>query len=100
MADQPRLSICSKQANFLRTASRPGRGRGHVARGQLRDDEQFSNGGTDTTVAAEFPWSVTIEVLHRGQERYNIYAPRATISWGSSNGMIVRRGYPPALSPH
>ena len=41
----------------------------------------------------------TIQVLQRGQERYEIYCTPCHDRIGSGNGMIVRRGYsrPPSL---
>jgi mono/diheme cytochrome c family protein len=99
MADQPRYDPLEASKFFPDGQSARPLVEGTVARGQLRDDEQFFNGGTDTTVATEFPWPVTIEVLHRGQERYNIYCTPCHDQLGSGNGMIVRRGYsrPPSL---
>ena len=73
---------------------------GTVARGQLREDEQLFNGGTDTALATEFPFPVTIEILRRGQERYNIYCTPCHDRTGSGNGMIVRRGYARPPSYH
>jgi len=99
MADQPRYDPLEASKFFPDGQSARPLVEGTVARGQLKDDEHFFNGGTDTTVAAELPWPVTIEVLQRGQERYNIYCTPCHDQLGSGNGMIVRRGYsrPPSF---
>lgn len=99
MADQPRYDPLEASKFFPDGQSARPLVEGTVARGQLKDDEQFFNGGTDTAVATEFPLPVTIEVLQRGQERYEIYCTPCHDRTGSGNGMIVRRGYsrPPSL---
>ncbi len=99
MADQPRYDPLESSTLFADGQSARPLVEGTVARGQLRDDEQFFNGGTDTALATEFPLPVTLEVLHRGQERYNIYCTPCHDQLGSGNGMIVRRGYsrPPSF---
>ena len=99
MADQPRYDPLEASKFFPDGQSARPLVEGTVARGQLRDDEQLFNGGTDTAIATEFPSPVTIEVLHRGRERYEIYCTPCHDRTGSGNGMIVRRGYsrPPSL---
>ena len=99
MADQPRYDPLEASKFFPDGQSARPLVEGTVARGQLKEDEQFFNGGTDTVVATEFPLPVTIEVLQRGQERYEIYCTPCHDRTGSGNGMIVRRGYsrPPSL---
>ena len=99
MADQPRYDPLEESKFFPDGQSARPLVEGTVARGQLRDDEQFFSGGSDTAVATEFPSPVTIEMLYRGQERYEIYCTPCHDRTGSGNGMIVRRGYsrPPSL---
>jgi mono/diheme cytochrome c family protein len=40
-----------------------------------------------------FPFPVTVEVLNRGQERYQIFCSLCHGATGAGDGMIVRRGY-------
>ena len=47
---------------------------------------------------AEIP--VTIEVLERGHERFNIYCTPCHSRVGNGDGMIVQRGYRPAGDFH
>jgi mono/diheme cytochrome c family protein len=47
-----------------------------------------------------FPFAVTLEVLERGQERYNIFCAPCHGLDGAGQGMIVQRGFPPPPSLH
>ncbi len=70
-----------------------------VARGQLNDDELLYTGKVNGALASEFPFAMTKEILHRGQERYNIFCSPCHDRVGNGEGMIVQRGYrrPPSL---
>ena len=100
MADQPRYDPLEASSFFADGLSARTPVEGTVARGQLRDDAQLFNGGTDTELATGFPFPITIEVLHRGQERYDIYCTPCHDRIGTGNGMIVRRGYARPPSYH
>jgi mono/diheme cytochrome c family protein len=100
MADQPRYDPLEASSFFADGQSARAPVEGTVARGQLQEDAQLFNGGTDTVLASEFPIPVTIEMLRRGQERYNIYCTPCHDRTGSGNGMIVRRGYARPPSYH
>jgi mono/diheme cytochrome c family protein len=75
-----------------------------VARGQLHADSYFytgvvqgANGYREEQNLMPFP--VTMEVLKRGQERFNIYCTPCHDRTGGGNGMVVQRGYrqPPSF---
>ena len=100
MADQPRYDPLEASNFFADGQSARTPVEGTIARGQLRENEQLYNGGTDTALASEFPMPVTLELLRRGQERYNIYCTPCHDRTGSGNGMIVRRGYARPPSYH
>jgi len=70
-----------------------------VARGQLHEDAYFYTGMQDGKEGNAMPFPVTMEVLERGQERYNIYCQPCHSQLGDGNGMIVQRGYkrPPSF---
>jgi cbb3-type cytochrome c oxidase subunit III len=70
-----------------------------VARGHLDDDALLVTGKSGDAFADQFPFPVTREVLHRGQERYNIFCSPCHDRVGTGGGMIVLRGYrrPPAF---
>lgn len=76
-----------------------------VARGQLREDGYFytgviqgANGYREERDLMPFP--VTMEVLKRGQERFNIYCTPCHSRVGNGLGEIVQRGYKPAANFH
>ena len=76
-----------------------------VARGQLHEDSYFytgvvqgENGYREEKDALPFP--VTVEVLKRGEERFNIYCTPCHSRVGNGLGAIVDRGYKPAANLH
>jgi mono/diheme cytochrome c family protein len=71
-----------------------------VARGQLHEDSYFSTGLIDGKEGDAMPFPATLEVLARGQERYNVYCTPCHSRVGNGEGMIVQRGYAPAGNYH
>ena len=76
-----------------------------VARGQLREDSYFYTGVVQAANGYreeknEMPFPVTLEVLRRGQERFNIYCSPCHSRVGNGMGEIVQRGYKPAANLH
>ncbi|MGC2161279.1 MAG: cytochrome c [Silvibacterium sp.] len=71
-----------------------------VARGQLDEDQYFYTGLIDGKEQNTMPYPVTLEVLERGQERFNLYCTPCHSRVGNGDGMIVQRGYKPAGNYH
>jgi hypothetical protein len=71
-----------------------------VARNQLHQDSYFYTGMVDGKEGDGLPFPVTAKVLHRGQERYNIYCTPCHSRVGNGEGMIVERGYAKAGDFH
>ena len=77
-----------------------------VARGQLHEDSYFYTGvvqGAERLQAGAercMPFPVTMEVLKRGQERFNIYCTPCHSRVGNGLGEIVQRGFKPAANLH
>jgi hypothetical protein len=76
-----------------------------VARGQLREDSYFYTGVVEGTNGYReerdmMPFPVTMTVLERGQERFNIYCTPCHSRVGNGLGEIVDRGYKPAANLH
>ncbi len=71
-----------------------------VARGQLDEGDYFSTGLIDGKESNLAPFPVTMQVLERGQERFNIYCTPCHSRVGNGAGMIVQRGYKPAGNFH
>ena len=64
-----------------------------VARNQLHADTYFYTGFVNGKEGDGLPFPVTMKVLERGQERYNIYCTPCHSRVGNGEGMIVQRGY-------
>ncbi|MGB7190359.1 MAG: cytochrome c [Acidobacteriaceae bacterium] len=71
-----------------------------VARGQLQEDQYFYTGLVNGKEQDAMPFPVTLQVLERGQERFNIYCTPCHSRVGNGDGMIVQRGYKPAGNLH
>ncbi|MGD0478641.1 MAG: cytochrome c [Terracidiphilus sp.] len=78
-----------------------------VARGQLHEDSYFYTGVVQgpngyrqelDQMPSEIP--VTLDVLQRGQERFNIYCTPCHSRVGNGLGEIVQRGFKPAGNLH
>ncbi len=99
MADQPRYEPLARSTFFDDgRAARP-LVEGTVARGQLRGDEHLYVGKEGGKPVDRFPSPVTLAVLTRGQQRFNIFCSPCHDRVGTGQGMIVRRGYraPPSF---
>ena len=64
-----------------------------VARNQLREDTYFYTGLQNGKEGSTMPFPVTMQVLERGQERFNVYCTPCHSRVGNGEGMIVQRGY-------
>jgi len=71
-----------------------------VGRSQLHEDSYFYTGFSGPKEGDGMPFPVTMEVLERGQERYNIYCTPCHSRVGNGAGMIVQRGYAQAGNFH
>jgi hypothetical protein len=70
-----------------------------VARGHTQDDSVLFTGkdanGQDTT---QFPFTITRDILDRGQQRFNIYCVPCHGYTGDGDGLVVQRGFNPPPS--
>jgi mono/diheme cytochrome c family protein len=100
MQDQPKM-IPQRGSEFFADgrSARP-QALGTVARGQLHEDQYFYTGLVDGKEQDALPFPATLEVLERGQERYNVYCTPCHSRVGNGLGMIVERGYKPAGNYH
>jgi len=105
MQDQPK--IISQRGSEAFTDHRGARPQvaNTVARGQLQDDSYFYTGviqGANGYRQEQnmLPFPVTIDVLRRGHERFNIYCTPCHSRVGNGLGEIVQRGYKPAANFH
>jgi hypothetical protein len=93
MHDQPSYTPLEPSAFFEDGRSSRPLPDGTVARGHLREDAEFYTGRAGDKPLETFPFPITMEVLKRGQERFNIYCSPCHDRIGNGLGMIVRRGY-------
>ncbi len=71
-----------------------------VARSQGDQDSYFYTGLQGGKEGDGLPIPLTMAVMERGQERYNIYCTPCHSRVGNGAGMIVQRGYRPAGNFH
>ena len=71
-----------------------------IARGQMHEDSYFYTGMQDGKEGNALPFPVTMALMERGQERYNLYCTPCHSRVGNGEGMIVQRGYRPAGNFH
>ncbi|MBS1815156.1 MAG: cytochrome c [Acidobacteria bacterium] len=69
---------------------------GTVAREQGDATSYFITGNINGKVGDGLPMPVTMELLERGQERFNIYCTACHSRVGNGGGVIVQHGYRPA----
>jgi len=100
MQDQPKM-IPQRESQFFADgrSARP-QVLNTVARNQLHQDEYFYTGLVNGKEQDELPFPATIQVLERGQERFNVYCTPCHSRVGNGLGMIVDRGYKPAGNFH
>ena len=107
MQDQPKM-VSQRGSDFFadHRGARP-QVLDTVARGQLHEDTYFYTGvvqgpnGYKTELdqmPSEIP--VTLDVLKRGQERFNVYCTPCHSRVGNGLGEIVQRGFKPAGNLH
>jgi hypothetical protein len=93
MHDQPKYEALEASSFFPDGRASRQLVPGTVARGHLREDVHFYDGKVAGKPAESFPFPVTLQVLERGQERYDIYCTPCHDKTGSGEGMVVRRGF-------
>lgn len=99
MANQPKYDPLEPSAFFADGMSARPRIAGTVARGELSTNPFFETGKINGAVADGFPMPVTLDVINRGHQRFDIYCSECHSRIGDGNGMIPARGYrrPPSF---
>ena len=101
MRDQPRYEPLEASQFFPDQSSARQLVAGTIANNYDVTNEWFYTGKTpDGQPVDAFPFPITMEVLKRGQERFNIYCSPCHGLSGMGNGMIVQRGFSPPPSYH
>lgn len=74
---------------------------GTVAQGDAQADAAWYRGLDDAgQLVAENPAAVTLPLLERGRERYNIYCSPCHSQIGDGQGIMLKRGYVPPPTFH
>jgi len=100
MRDQPRYEPFEESAFFADRASVRPRVADTVARNQLVLDDQLHTGRINGQVADTFPFTVTVAILERGQERYDIFCTPCHGLVGDGQGVVTEYGMPVPTSFH
>jgi mono/diheme cytochrome c family protein len=100
MAEQPRYDPLEPSNFFADGQSARPLVENAIARGTLREDEHLYDGMTKGEPATTFPFPITVDVLQRGRERYDIFCSPCHSRTGNGEGMIVRRGFSRPASLH
>lgn len=99
MVDQPRLEALEASPFFAGGGAQlPVEGT--VRRDTGAVDPVFYTGQGPNGLVTELPIELTVELLQRGQERYDIYCSVCHGYTGRGDGMIVSRGFPAPTSFH
>jgi mono/diheme cytochrome c family protein len=93
MADQPRYDPLQKSTFFADMLSARPLPEGTVPRSMHEPDELLDLGLINGQPADRFPFALTMDVLSRGRERYDIYCAPCHDYVGTGNGMAARRGF-------
>jgi len=100
MHDQPRYDPLEASTFFPDgRASRPPV-EGTVARGHLNEDDHLHRGKVGDEFVATFPFPITMDVMARGRERYDIFCSPCHDRLGTGQGMVVKRGFTGPASFH
>jgi len=100
MYKQPRYDVQAESDFFADSATMRTPVPGTVPRGFLQDSAAYYTGKIDTTPVAKSPVPLTIQLLKRGQERFNIYCSPCHSRLGDGKGIMVSRGYVPPPTFH
>lgn len=93
MSVQPKYDPLEPSDFFADGMSARPRIPGTVARGELPLTGFLATGKVNGQDGDGFPFPVTMQVMNRGQERFNIYCSECHGKLGDGNGMIPSRGY-------
>jgi len=100
MADQPRYDPLEASEFFPDGQSARPVIDATVPRGALRADEHLYAGMSGGAPATTFPFPITLEILQRGRERYDVFCSPCHSRAGYGDGMVARRGFGPPASLH
>ena len=92
MREQPRYNPLAESDFFADHASARPRVADTVARSENYADQQLATGRVAGKLTASFPFTVTLDVLERGHERYDIYCAPCHGLLGDGQGTVTAYG--------
>ncbi len=100
MHDQPSYSPLEASSFFEDGRASRAPVAGTVARGQLHEDDHLYRGKVNGAAATAFPFPITMAVMERGRDRYDIFCAPCHDRLGTGNGIVVQRGLSQPASFH
>ena len=100
MVDQPKVGALQGTPFFADGSAARLPVEGTVARETGAIDPVYFTGQGASGLVTELPVELTVELLQRGQERFDIYCAVCHGYTGRGDGMIVSRGFPAPASFH
>ena len=100
MVDQPKLGTLEGSPFFADGSGSRMPVEGTVRRSAGAVDPAFFTGQGSDGLLTELPIALTVELLRRGQERYDIFCAVCHGYTGHGDGMVVARGFPAPASFH
>jgi mono/diheme cytochrome c family protein len=92
MQDQPKYKPLAESRFFADgRASRPIPA-GTIARDEWADNEAYHTGESNGQFLEAIPVPVTLDLLHRGRDRFEIFCSPCHARSGDGNGMVAQRG--------
>lgn len=93
MHDQPKYKPLAESSFFADgRAARPIPAN-TVARDALNDTDTYHTGSANGDFAPTIPVPITMELLQRGQDRFDIFCSPCHSRLGDGNGMVAQRGF-------
>jgi mono/diheme cytochrome c family protein len=100
MADQPKVTALEPTPFYADGSGARPPVDGTVSRGMGAIDPVFFTGQGPEGLVTELPIELSVDLLRRGKERYDIYCAVCHGYTGAGDGMIVTRGFPAPASFH
>lgn len=100
MFDQPKAEVFEESPYFADGASARPLIEGTVSRERGGVAKPFLTGQDEDGLLTDLPIPVSLALLQRGQERYNIYCAPCHNYTGDGQGVIVQKGFPQPSSFH
>ncbi|MER8630993.1 cytochrome c [Mesorhizobium opportunistum] len=89
MADQPRYDPLASSTQFADGMS-----------ARMPADDTVTRDADLAATPDRFPYPITMALLQRGQQRFEIFCSPCHGRTGDGHGMVVQRGFPPPPSYH